>query len=334
MAGQIGISSSQNIDELFKSIENAWSTYDFTQSTLAQQLSWFKPGTGKSSVLEFSNMSSAPTELQIGADRQFGSPEVFKVEIQHKTLVPLQSVELYQSQLLMDPYKLIQLEEDSMQVLAGARTIWDLELANVINANPIGWDGVTHFSAVHPVNPVRPALGVYSNDAGTVDLDEAGLATGLDLLNRAPFLDGLVDPNRVKKVLIVVPTMALFNKAIRLVGIPMALVPTAGTAAGTSVAASTPYNYNGSLFTFEVRYNPLLVTSNVATQKQWYLMNVTSATKRGYVTSVVSYPILNLTGAGPNDYSRLKNDGIRISWTAVGGVSTGLPREVVRATAP
>ena len=234
----------------------------------------------------------------------------------------------------MDPYKLIQLEEDSMQVLAGARTIWDLELANVINANPIGWDGVTHFSAVHPVNPVRPALGVYSNDAGTVDLDEAGLATGLDLLNRAPFLDGLVDPNRVKKVLIVVPTMALFNKAIRLVGIPMALVPTAGTAAGTSVAASTPYNYNGSLFTFEVRYNPLLVTSNVATQKQWYLMNVTSATKRGYVTSVVSYPILNLTGAGPNDYSRLKNDGIRISWTAVGGVSTGLPREVVRATAP
>jgi hypothetical protein len=334
MAGQIGIASSQNIDELFKSIEVAWNATDFTQGNLAEKMSYFKQSTGKSLVLPFSNMSSAPTELQIGADRQFGAPEVYKVEIQHKTLVPLQSVELYNSQLEMDVYGLIQLQEDAMQVLSGARTIWDLELANVINANPIGWDGVTHFNAAHPVNPTRPLLGVYSNDAGTVDLDEAGLAAGLDLLMRAPALDGLVDANRVRKVAIVVPTVALFNKAVRLVGIPMALVPAAGTAAGTSVAATTPYNYGGASYSFEVIYNPLLITSVAATQKQWYLMNLTSALKRGFVTSIVKYPTLSITGASPNDYSRLKNDSLRLSWTAIGGVGAGLPRECVKATAP
>lgn len=333
MAGQIGIASSQNIDELFKSIENAWMATDFTKDNLAEKISFFKQSTGKSVVIPLSNMSSAPTELQMGADRQYGSQELFNVTVAHKTLVPLQSVELFNSQLLMDPYQLIQLQEDATQVLAGARNIWSLELANVINSNPVGFDGVTHFNAAHPVNPLRPLLGVYSNDAGTVDLDEAGLAAALDLLNRAPALDGLIDASRVKRVAIVVPTMALFNKAIRLVA-PMTLVPTAGTAAGTSVAASTPYNLGGSEYSFEVVYNPLLVTGVAATLKQWYVMNLTSASKRSFITSIVSYPILNLCGAGPNEYSRLKNDGIRISWTAVGGVGPGLPREAVRAVAP
>ena len=333
MAGQIGIASSQNIDELFKSIETAWMATDFTKDNLAEKISFFKQSTGKSVVIPLSNSSSAPTELQMGADRQYGSQELFSVAVEHKTLVPLQSVELFNSQLLMDPYQLIQLQEDATQVLAGARNIWSLELAKVINSNPVGFDGVTHFSAVHPVNPLRPLLGVYSNDAGTVELDEAGLAAALDLLNRAPALDGLIDASRVKRVAIVVPTMALFNKAIRLVA-PMALVPTAGTAAGTSVAASTPYSLGGSDYSFEVVYNPLLVTGVAATLKQWYVMNLTSITKRSFITSIVSYPILNLTGAGPNDYSRLKNDSIRISWTAVGGVGPGIPREAVRATSP
>ena len=333
MAGQIGIASSQNIDELFKSIENAWMATDFTKDNLAEKISFFKQSTGKSVVIPLSNMSSAPTELQMGADRQYGSQELFSVAVEHKTLVPLQSIEIFNSQLLMDPYQLIQLQEDATQVLAGARNIWSLELAKVINSNPVGFDGVTHFSAVHPVNPLRPLLGVYSNDAGTVELDEAGLAAALDLLNRAPALDGLIDASRVKRVAIVVPTIALFNKAIRLVA-PMALVPTAGTAAGTSVAASTPYSLGGSDYSFEVVYNPLLVTGVAATLKQWYVMNLTHTTKRSFITSIVSYPILNLCGASPNEYSRLQNDGIRISWTAVGGVGPGIPREAVRATSP
>jgi len=338
MAGNVGIASTQLIDELFKSIDTAWTVTDWTKNPFCEKVSYYATGSkGKTKVIPLVNSASTPKVLGLGMDREFKGAEVFKVEVEHKTLVPLGGLEIFTEQLRSDVYDVLMLQNLSAGVISGARQLFPIELAKAIIANGVGFDGVSHINAAHPVNPLVPALGTYSNDAGVADLDEAGVASALGLLSVAPDFTGQPDPARLRKIAVIVPSIALFLKAAKLFGLPLSgagLLAAPGTAAGTSVAASTPYNYGGSMYSFEVRYNPLLVTGNVATQKQWYLMNVTSATKRGYVTSVVSYPILNLTGAGPNDYSRLKNDGIRISWTAVGGVGPGLPREVVRATAP
>lgn len=335
MAGNVGVASNQVITELFQSIETAWNATDFTQDETIQKLSWMKTGKGKQDVLAFSNMSSLPVTLTLGADRQFGDPEVFKVVVDHDIIVPQQSLEIYQPQIAWDKYDILQLQGDATQVISGARNIWILRLAGVINANPVGWDGVSHFNTLHPVNPVRPLLGFYSNDLAATDLDEAGLASALDSLMTAPWMDGNIDPTRARKICIVVPTMALFNKAVRLVGIPLALVPSIGTSAGTSVAATTPYSYGGSEFQFEVVYCPFLVQAGVAaTMKRWYLMNMTHPTKRGFVTSVVQYPQLAIEGSSPNDHIRVTKLAMRATWDANGGVAPGLPREVVRATTP
>ena len=41
MAGNVGIASTQIIDELFKSIDTAWTAMDLTKSTLAETLSFY-----------------------------------------------------------------------------------------------------------------------------------------------------------------------------------------------------------------------------------------------------------------------------------------------------
>lgn len=290
----------EKLEQLFKSVQTAWSATNFTQNNLVEKLSYFNCDSKEDSFFPFKSDSKA---------------ELRKIEIKNGPLC--RQLEVFHGQLITRDPELTQLQEEVMELLSKARTIWLVELAKVINANPVGFDGVPHFSNIHPINPTLSPDDYYSNDAGTVELDEDGLRTSLKLLVGAPDLDGSVDASRVKRVAIVVPTHTLYFKAT------------------TAVSAIKLTDSNEQdCYSFEIFLLPQLVTSVAATQKQWYLMNLTDTVKRGFVTSIVSYPILNLTGASPNDYSRLQNDSIRMSWTAKGGVGAGLPREVVRATAP
>lgn len=294
-------SITERLKQLFKSVQTAWSATNFTQNNLVEKLSYFNCDSKEDSFFPFKSNSKA---------------ELRKIEIKNGPL--RRQLKVFHHRLIVLDPELTQLQEDVIELLSKAYSIWLFELAKVINANPVGFDGAPHFSNIHPINPTLSLDDCYSNDAGAVELDEDGLRTSLKLLVSAPDLDGSVDTNRVKRVVIVVPTHTLHFKAT------------------TAVAAIEITDSNEQdCCSFEVILLPQLVTSVAATQKQWYLINVTSVVERAFVTSIVEYPSLtSLTGADPYDYSRLQNDGISISWTAKGGVGVGLPREVVRAIAP
>jgi len=282
-------------------LKETWENHKVIHNNLVEKLSYF--------VEDFKEESFFPFKYDKKA-------ELHKIEIRNEFLIG--ELLRFYGKLLMEDPELTQLQEDTTQFCNKAYDIWATKLAEVINSNPVGFDGSAHFSNKHPINPTLPLLEYYSNDVGIVDLDENGLATVLYSLLSAPDLDGSIDANRVKKIAIVIPTPTLYNKAL---------------AAIESIKISN--GSNQTWYSFEPILLPQLVTSDIATQKRWYLMNVTSTLKRAFVTSVVQHPMLKtITGASPNDYSRLKNDSIRMSWTAKGGVGTGLPREVVRAIAP
>ncbi len=339
MAGNVGIPSPNDLNELFISVNTAWTAMDLTRNTQAETLSYFVNSPKSDSLsLPLINSSSAPTSLPVGMDRQFMDPQAFKQVIYHTYKVPQSSFQVFSQQLLSDTYSLLSLQNMAKGVLDGARQLWARELAKTINDNTVGFDGVTHISNAHPVNPLVPALGTYSNDVGAADLDEAGFAAAMNLLENAPWFDGMIDGGRLRKVYVVVPNMILFTKALKVVGQPargVGLSAQPGPVVGTSVAASSFMQYSGVDYEVEVIRMPILqstIDGVAGSSKNWYVMNASDA--RPYVTSVVQPPILQMEGFDPNDHIRVLKEAYRITWGAMGGCGNGLPREVVRATAP
>ena len=336
MAGNVGIASTQIIDELFKSIDTAWTAVDWTQNPFCEKVSYYATGSkGKFKVVPLVNASSYPKVLGLGMDREFKGAEVFKVEVEHKTIVPTGGLEIFTEQLRSDVYDVLMLQNLSADVIRGARQLFPIELAKTIVANGNSFDGVSHINTAHPVNPLVPALGTYSNDAGAADLDEAGVAAALQLLSIAPDFTGQPDPTRLRKIAVIVPSVSLYLKAVKLFGVPITgagLLAAPGTAAGTSVAVNSPFSFSGTDFQFEIVYEPLLVQVG-GNAKHWYLANVSSLIKP-WVTSIVEFPVLAMEGMSANDHLRVQKLALRATYDAFGGCANGHPREVVRATAP
>ena len=336
MAGNVGIASTQIIDELFKSIDTAWTAQDWTQNPFCEKVSYYATGSkGKSKVVPLVNASSYPKVLGLGMDREFKGAEVFKVEVEHKTLVPTGGLEIFTEQLRSDVYDVLMLRDLSTEVIKGARQLFPIELAKTIVANGVGFDGVSHINTAHPVNPLVPALGTYSNDAGSADLDEAGVAAALQLLSIAPDFTGLPDPTRLRKIAVIVPSVPLYLKAVKLFGVPITgagLLAAPGPVVGTSVAVNSPFSFSGTDFQFEIVYEPLLVQVG-GNAKHWYLANVSSLIKP-WVTSIVEFPVLAMEGMSANEHLRVQKLALRATYDAYGGCANGHPREVVRATAP
>lgn len=337
MAGNVGIASTQIIDELFKSIDTAWTVTDWTQNPFCEKVSYYATGSkGKSKVVPLVNASSYPKVLGLGMDREFKGAEVFQVEVEHKTIVPTGGLEIFTEQLRSDVYDVLVLRDLSSEVIRGARQLFPIELAKTIVANGNSFDGVSHINTAHPVNPLVPALGTYSNDAGAADLDEAGVAAALQLLAIAPDFTGQPDPTRLRKIAVIVPSIPLYLKAVKLFGVPIAgpgLIAAPGTAAGTSVAVNSPFSFaRTDLGQFEIVYEPLLVQVG-GNAKHWYLANVSSLIKP-WVTSIVEFPKLAMEGMSANDHLRVQKLALRATYDAFGGCANGHPREVVRATAP
>ena len=336
MAGNVGIASTQIIDELFKSIDTAWTAEDWTQNPFCEKVSYYATGSkGKFKVVPLVNASSYPKVLGLGMDREFKGAEVFKVEVEHKTIVPTGGLEIFTEQLRSDVYDVLMLRDLSANVIKGARQLFPIELAKTIVGNGNSFDGVSHINTAHPVNPLVPALGTYSNDAGAADLDEAGVAAALQLLSVAPDFTGQPDPTRLRKIAVIVPSVPLYLKAVKLFGVPIAgagLLAAPGTAAGTSVAVNSPFSFARTDFQFEIVYEPLLVQVG-GNAKHWYLANVSSLIKP-WVTSIVEFPVLAMEGMSANDHLRVQKLALRATYDAFGGCANGHPREVVRATAP
>lgn len=337
MAGNVGIASTQIIDELFKSIDTAWTAEDWTQNPFCEKVSYYATGSkGKSKVVPLVNASSYPKVLGLGMDREFKGAEVFQVEVEHKTIVPTGGLEIFTEQLRSDVYDVLVLRDLSSDVIRGARQLFPIELAKTIVANGNSFDGVSHINTAHPVNPLVPALGTYSNDAGAADLDEAGVAAALQLLAVAPDFTGQPDPTRLRKIAVIVSSVPLYLKAVKLFGVPIAgpgLIAAPGTAAGTSVAVNSPFSFaRTDLGQFEIVYEPLLVQVG-GNAKHWYLANVSSLIKP-WVTSIVEFPVLAMEGMSANDHLRVQKLALRATYDAFGGCANGHPREVVRATAP
>jgi hypothetical protein len=333
MAGNIGLPSNADITELFTSVETAWNSMDFSRDVNAEKLAYFRTSArGYSTTFAFSNVSSKPIELLDGADRQFAKAEIFKVSVPHIELVPEASLEISEKAVKLDLYNLVDLQSDANNVLAGARDIWITQLASAMIANGLAFDGVSLFNTAHPINPLKPGLGTYSNDLTGLDLDEAGLTTAEDVLLSTPAFDGQIDQGRVRKMIIVVPSRPLYYKAQKLVGLPIgSIIPTGGTVAGTSVAATSPFMSTSS-DRYEVVYVPQLAQFGGATaKKQWYLMNA-SDNRRGLIVSVVEPPVLDVEG--PGSHIHMLRLAYRMSWHALGGAGPGLPREIIRVTTP
>jgi len=204
-----------------------------------------------------------------------------------------------------------------------------------IVANGVGFLGTGETAEVQAGYVLVPALGTYSNDAGSADLDEAGVAAALQLLSIAPDFTGLPNPTRLSKIAVIVPSFPLYLKAVKLFGVPITgagLLAAPGPVVGTSVAVNSPFSFSGTDFQFDIVYEPLLVQVG-GNAKHWYLANVSSLIKP-WVTSIVEFPVLAMEGMSANEHLRVQKLALRATYDAYGGCANGHPREVVRATAP
>jgi hypothetical protein len=202
----------------------------------------------------------------------------------------------------------------------------------MILANPSGYDGVSLFNTLHPANPNDLALGTYSNDLAATDLDEAGLTSAIQAMSQMKWLDGQILAMPMEDTYILTGSKALELKARKLIF--GTLTPQAGTAAGTSVAASNVLGGMKGMVKDVVYLPELFDPADPTTLKKWYLVNASQPAFRPFIVNVVHWPLFHYSGLSPNDYIRVSRGAVSYGYEANGGVAPGAPQMVVRATAP
>lgn len=325
----VGVVSTQDLTAAFTAVETAFNQFRFDESLVADKVAFISSGKGKV-VQHMLSYGGGKEEIwPLGTDRKTHSPLVYQCTVTNERIAP-PDTEVYMATLDWDRYNI--LSGDLGKFTSRAKRVWDRQLAEMIKANPVGYDGVSLFNTAHPANPNAPALGTYSNDLAATDLDESGLTSAIQAMAQMKWLDGNLMSMDMEDMYILTGSKALELKARKLIF--GTLTPQAGTAAGTSVAASNVFGgMKGAVK--DVVYLPELIDPAVAaTSKRWYLVNGSQPSFRPFIVNVVHWPLFHYSGMSPNDYIRVQKGAVSYGFEANGGVGPGAPQMVIRATAP
>lgn len=322
--------STQQINELFIGVNTAFTQLTFDETVIADKISFLnKNAMGLQFDYPFSPVAGKERVWLEGKPREFAGALVYKITGTHQRIAPPDEM-VFDSTLRYDLYGI--LEGKLSAIASRAKRIWDRQLAGVINQNPAGFDGVSLWDIAHPINPNDLALGNYTNDLTGVDLDEAGLAAALDALKKIRWMDGQILDADDTGLVIVVPTMALYVKARKLIF--GTLIPNVFGANTAAAAPSNPYlGMKGMIkdvYLLPELDDPSVVDSN----KYWYILNCSHPVHRPLVTSIVKMPEFHYSGLDPNDWTRVNLGAITYGWDAIGAVAPALPQFTVRAKTP
>jgi len=326
----VGVVSTQDLTTLFTAVDTAFNHFKFDEETVADKFSYVSTQRGRLTVLPFSSPAGREEIWPLGTDRKKMDPQIFEATVTNDRIAPPDE-QVFQATLDWDRYQI--LSGNLAKFTSRAKRIWDRQLASMIIANPLSYDGVSVFNTAHPVNPVAPALGTYSNDLTGTDLDEAGLTSAIQAMAQVRWLDGNIIAMPMTDMYVVTGSKALELKARKLIW--GTLTPQAGTAANTSVAASNVMPGMKGMIK-DVIYLPELIdpTDVTNSSKRWYLVNASDVGFRPFVVNIVHWPLFHFIGLSPNDYTRVRLGAVSYGWEANGGVAPGAPQMVVRATTP
>jgi hypothetical protein len=319
--------SVQQLTELFIEVNTAFSQFTWDEATVADKISYMAMDSmGDSISVPLSPVAGKEVEWPEGESRKYGAAEVIKFVVKH-TRFCAPNEYIYATDLIRDKYGLLQ---GKLAAIAGrAKRTWDRKLAALILQNGLGYDNVSFFNTVHPVNPLNTSLGNYSNDLAGVDIDQPGFSQALDALKKIRWIDGNIMNADDTGIIIVVPTKQLELKARQLLF--GSLTPNVYGANTAAAGVSNPFMGLKGMAR-EVIYLPELDNLS-GSGKQWYLLNCTDVV-RPLITSIGQQPVFNYAGLDPSEWVRVDKGAITYGWDAFGGVGYGPPQLAVRCTAP
>lgn len=330
MATPNGIISTQDLEVLFTSVNTAFNQIKFDETTIVDKISYVNMGaSGKTFKTAFSPPASKEKKVQDSAPRVFASPLVYNCVVEHGIISP-ENVLFPWANLKYDQYGVLQGGVSAMA--SRAKRLWDRQMADLILANPVTFDGKALFATDHPVNPNDAALGQYSNDLAATDLTQTGLSAALNALKQVRWMDGNIMNAMDNNLVIVVPTYELFVKArLQIFG---TLIPQV-FGANTSAAGVSNAFMGMKGMVSDVHLLPELVdVADAATSKRWYIFNASDPVVRPLITSIVDQPVFNYGGLDASDWVRQQFRAITYGYDANGGVGVGLPQLAVRCTTP
>ena len=326
----VGVVSTQDLTTLFTAVDTAFNHFRFDEELVADKVAFISTQKGKIVQLPFSSPAGREEIWPLGTDRKKLDPQIFEAIVTNNRIAPGDE-EVFQATLDWDRYQI--LAGNMGRWISRAKRIWDRQLAAMMIANPLSYDGVTLFNTAHPTNPNAPALGTYSNDLAATNLDEAGLSSAIQEMAQIRWLDGNVISMPTTDVYVVTGNKSLELAARKLLF--GTLTPQFGPAANTSVAASNVMVGMKGMIK-DVIYLPELIDStDIATSsKRWYLVNASDVGFRPFIVNVVHWPLFHYIGLSPNDYTRVSRGAVSYGWEANGGVGPGAPQMVIRCTTP
>ena len=152
-----------------------------------------------------------------------------------------------------------------------AKLLPELQVANIFNTTPIGYDGVTLFSTAHPIDPSGATPGTQSNSLAATPLNATGLATAYQKML------AFLGPDNI-------PMGSLGTTLL----VPPSLAYTAWTLANGAYYPEAKNNAAGVFGSqdnvwkgqFNVVVSPYLTDSGSTTTAVWYLLDTRSPQQR------------------------------------------------------
>jgi hypothetical protein len=255
--------------------------------------------------------------------RDWTDPYILKLAVE-EARIDLEHVKWSIEEDVIDPYGV--LKSSSNMLVNAAIRMWDRQLAQLINANGLCYDGVSFFNTAHPVQVGNAALGTYTNDLANNDLDEAGLTAALQALNDIKGANGNLYHANLGTPLLVVPNWQLELKARKLLN--AGLIGKVVIAATSAASESTQLVGAADLVKLE-ELNDLSVNN---ANKRWYLMRTNVMPHGPFITRIARQPRYDYSGKGGVLDVMYAAQGYYGS--AYGGVGYGLPQTIVRSTTP
>ena len=334
-----GLNSSQDISQLVTSVNAALAVVGASDKPVYTKIAFVDDGSqtegspvgkvvgmidngdgepGEVVKYAFSPVANAPETWHFGKDRNEVDERIQYIELRRERHAPPDTLLYWDSQ---DVYGILSQKQGAIIERAGL--IFDWLLARALNENGTCYDGKAFFATDHPVDPLDPAKGTFSNDISVTDLDATGLATALDTFAGIRWFDGKVRSSDTKPIL-VSGTKSLELKARQLVF--GSLIPT--TVGSNAVAASSPFE---GLISDVVLFQALRTEAPTANSPKYvYLINPGTPVKAGLIVSPKRRPLFHVSGLSPEEEIRRKKGAISYGWDDFSGVGLGLPQDVLR----
>jgi len=284
----------------------------------------------------------APEKWNWGVARKAGPAQYAYIEMELTRWAPPDEEQYYD---LLDNAAFGMIRNNLELMLDRAPKVWDYILADAINTNAIGYDGVAFFSTAHPANSTDLSIGQpYSNDIQIPAINVASLREAISRLTLVPGMDGQpLDTGANTKVLAIAPNVDIGMQLMDIFQGSIQVVTPSAVSAATGPNEGLRGQAEVVIWKDLRRGNPLADTPGVGTANRpvgvksgltvdnvFYLVSVPTGLQRPFLLVPKRMPTPHYEGLNANDRSRIDMGGVRYGWDAFGGACLALPQRAMR----